>query len=52
MLVLNKWNHKEYKVLEVTDKTVTLERKDGTRFTIQKSEYFFNYVEKVVDKVN
>ena len=52
MLVRNKWNGKTYKVLETTDKIVKLQREDGTQFTIQKSEYFFNYFEKSVDKVN
>lgn len=46
MLALNKWNKKTYKVLEVTDKAVTLQREDGSQFTIQKSEYFFSYIEK------
>ena len=44
--VQNKWNKKTYVVLEVTDKTVTLQREDGTQFKIQKAEYFFNYFEK------
>ena len=52
LLVRNKWNGKTYKVLETTDKIVKLQREDGTQFTIQKSEYFFNYSEKRVDKVN
>ena len=34
------------------DKSVVLEREDGSQFTIQKSEYLFNYSEKRVDKVN
>ena len=46
MLVRNKWNNKMYKVLEITDKNVTLRREDGRQFTIQKSEYFFSYSEK------
>ena len=46
MLVRNKWNNKMYKVLEITDKNVTLQREDGSQFTIQKSEYFFSHVEK------
>lgn len=52
MLVLNKWNKKTYKVIKMTDKDVILERADGSRFTIVKKEYFSNYVEKSVDKVN
>ena len=46
MLVRNKWNSKKYLVLEITDKNVTLQREDGSQFTIQKSEYFFSYAEK------
>lgn len=46
MLVRNKWNNKMYEVLEITDKNVTLQREDGSQFTIQKSEYFFSYSEK------
>lgn len=52
MLVRNKWNGGMYEVLEITDKNVTLQREDGSQFTIQKSEYFFSYFEKVVDKLN
>lgn len=44
--VKNRWNKKTYKVLMVEDNSVVLEREDGTQFTITKSEYFFNYVEK------
>ena len=46
MRVLNSWNRKWYTVLEITDKNVTLQREDGSQFTIQKSEYFFSYSEK------
>lgn len=46
MLVLNKWNGRTYKVLEITDNQVTLERNDKSTFSIAKSEYFFNYFEK------
>ena len=46
MLGGNKWNNKMYEVLEITDKNVTLQREDGSQFTIQKSEYFFSYSEK------
>ena len=52
MLVRNKWNGKTYKVLETTDKTVTLQREDGSQFTILRKEYLANYFEKGVDKVN
>ena len=44
--VKNRWNRKIYQVVEVKDSEVILEREDGTQFTITKSEYFFNYVEK------
>lgn len=44
--VKNCWNNKWYKVLEETEKTVTLEREDGSKFTIAKSEYLFSYCEK------
>lgn len=40
---VNKWNGRTYKVIEVTDCEVTLEREDKSRFTIQKKEYFFSY---------
>lgn len=53
MLVLNKWNKKKYKVINKTDKAdkaVTLEREDGSQFTINKQEYFSNYSEKVLTK--
>ena len=40
MLAQNKWNGGMYEVLEITDKNVTLQREDGSQFTIQKSEYF------------
>ena len=46
MLVRNKWNNKKYLVLEITDKNVTLQRDNGSQFTIQKSEYFLSYSEK------
>lgn len=44
--VKNKWNGQFYKVIDITDNMVTLERENGSQFTIQKSEYFFSYVEK------
>ena len=46
MLVRNRWNNKKYLVLEITDKNVTLQREDGSQFTVQKSEYSFSYSEK------
>jgi hypothetical protein len=35
-----------YRVVEVKDGKVTLEREDKTQFTIAKAEYFLNYTEK------
>lgn len=46
MLVRNKWNGGTYKVIDITDNMVTLEREDGSQFVIQKKEYYFNYSEK------
>lgn len=46
LLVRNKWNKKTYRVVEVKDGKVTLEREDKTQFTIVKAEYFLNYIEK------
>lgn len=43
MLALNKWNGRTYKVLEITDSQVTLERDDESTFSISKSEFNFNY---------
>lgn len=44
--VRNKWNSKTYSVISEDEKAVTLEREDGSQFTIQKKEYFFSYFEK------
>lgn len=53
MKVINKWNKKQYEVLEITDKEVKLKRlsdtyngKAVTTFAIAKSEYYFTYSEK------
>ena len=47
MTVKNKWTGNDYIVVEDNGKEVTLQRKtDGGRFTIAKSEYYFNYLEK------
>lgn len=46
MVVRNKWNKKTYKVIEIKDGKVTLEREDKTQFTIAKAEYYANYSEK------
>lgn len=44
--VKSKWNGQFYKVIDITDNIVTLEREDGSRFTITKKEYFINYFGK------
>ena len=43
LVVLNRWTRKWYTVLKVTDKEVTLQRGDGSEFTIAKSELYANY---------
>lgn len=43
MLVLNRWNRNWYTVVKVEGNNVTLQRKDGTQFTIVKSELYANY---------
>lgn len=47
MKVKNKWNSKLYTVISTSeaDNTVTLERDDGSQFTIQTKELYSNYVE-------
>ena len=45
MVVRNRWNGKEYKLIESDDNSVTLERSDGTQFTIKRAEYYENYME-------
>lgn len=53
--VLNKWNNREYLVLEQDSDKVTLQRDDGSEFTIEAKEFRFNYKEqksKGIDKVN
>lgn len=45
MIVRNKWNGKEYKLIESAEGSVTLERLDGTQFTIKRAEYYENYYE-------
>jgi len=43
MKVKNKWNSKMYKLISESDNTVTLEREDGSQFTISKKEFYANY---------
>ncbi len=50
MIFRNKYNNKNYKVIEVKDNQVTLERNDGTRFTISKNEFSFYYTELKPEK--
>ena len=45
MTVRNRWNGKEYKLIESANDSVTLERSDGTQFTIKRAEYYENYYE-------
>jgi hypothetical protein len=45
MVIRNKWNGKEYKLIEACNGLVTLERTDGTQFTIKRAEYYENYIE-------
>lgn len=45
MLVRNKWNKKNYSLVEVKEKSVVLKREDGSVFEIAKSEYYFSYIE-------
>lgn len=44
MFVLNRWNRNWYEVIKVTDSSATLQRKDGSQFTIAKKELYANYV--------
>ena len=46
MTVTNKWNKKTYKVLEIKDRKVTLQRPDGSKFIIDEKEYLYDYVKK------
>ena len=43
-VVLNRWNRKWYKVLEVKDREVTLQREDNSVLTIERKELFVNYI--------
>ena len=47
MKVKNKWNSKTYTVVETSEayNIVTLERDDGSQFTIQTKELYSNYRE-------
>lgn len=47
MIVKNKWNSKLYTVIStnITDNTATLERDNGSQFTIQTKELYANYRE-------
>lgn len=41
--VLNRWNRKWYKVLEIKDRDVTLQREDNSVLIIERKELFANY---------
>lgn len=43
--VVNKWNKRTYIVRDISGKQVTLEREDGSLFTIEMSEYKCAYRE-------
>ena len=43
-VVLNRWNRKRYKVLEVKDTDVILQREDNSVLTIERKELFANYI--------
>ena len=42
--VLNRWNRKWYKVLEVKDTDVILQREDNSVLAIERKELFANYI--------
>lgn len=44
--VKNRWNRKIYRVVEIKDGKVTLERSDGSVFTIAEKEYVINYIKE------
>ena len=44
LLVRNKWNRRIYKIISETDSEVTLEREDGTQFTISRKDFYLAYV--------
>lgn len=43
MIAKNKWNGKLYTVFSESVNTFELQRSDGSKFEIQKSEFYFNY---------
>lgn len=44
MIVLNKWNNKEYTILNEDEKLIELKRNDDNKIiTINKSEFNFSY---------
>lgn len=45
MKARNKWNGNLYTVLNISGSTVKLQKQDGSVFEIQKSEYYFSYIE-------
>ena len=43
MTAINKWNNKKYRLVETKEKSVILEREDGSRFEVSKAEFNFAY---------
>ena len=50
MTVRNKWNKKTYKVIKDEGAMITLERADGSKFTIQKKEFNCAYITENIEK--
>lgn len=48
MIAINKWNGKLYTVFSMSVSTFELQRPDGSKFEIQKSEFYFNY--KIIEE--
>ena len=46
MFVRNKWNKRLYTLVKEENGKVTLEREDGSVFTIAEKEYVINYVKE------
>ena len=42
----NKWNGRTYFLIKAEGNDVTLQRDDGSQFTIQQSDFKFNYEKK------
>jgi hypothetical protein len=46
LLVRNKWNKRLYKIVSTSASEVTLQRDDGSQFTISNTDFYFNYVKE------